>query len=291
MAGLYQRVAARGFPSAVIAGQTGVGALESQGSPQDPRHGDVTPGTPGYTTQVLPQFSPDTPADLYIPVGLGFHGLPGTLVNPDQTIATVPVSLPDGTWSRGDHAAPVPGWAPSPNYVTSEADADAMAVLRDNSTEIHGVNFGSLAQRQPNDVTDIAYTAWYSNDPGANVAQPIRGQLQGMGGYDATQGYGGGGPGEGGINAYGLGAPHVDRFQWSEPQPQPYLDPAERPFLAPQGSGSFVPTDAVQSQPYGSFLDGPSVIYSDPSAYSPPPQPATQQTTDSPAPVSTGWWS
>lgn len=292
MAGLYQRVGARGFPSSVVAGMTGAGALESQGSTADPAHGDTSNGSPGYTTQVLPQFSPDQPAELFIPVGLGFHGLPGTLVNPDQTPNTVPYSLPDGTFSRGNHAAPVPGWSPSPLYVTSEADAEQMGVMRDNSTEIHGVNFGSLdAHTQVPTQTDVRFTAWYSNDPGENVAEPVTGQLRGMAGYDATQGYGGGSTGPGGINDFGLGAPHVDRFQWSEPQPQPYLDPSERAFVAPQGAGSFVPTDAVAAQYAGTYLDAPGVIYTDPSAYTPPPDPATLSAPLAPASVSSGWWS
>lgn len=291
MPSLSQRVAARGFPSAVIAGDTGAGALESQGSPQNPVHGQAGPGSPGYTTQVLPQFQPDTPAGLYVPVGLGFPGLPGSLVNPDRTIATVTANRPDGSYSRGDHAAPVPGWAPSPLYVTSDESAEALAQVRDNSTAIHGVDFGAL-EGHTQVATDpmTARTHWYSNDPGQNVAQPVSGQLRNMGGFDATQGYGGGSTGPGGINDFGLGAPHVDRFQFSEPQPQPYLDPAERPFVVPQGGQSFVPTDAVQGQPYTSYWDSPGTIYTEPDSYTPPPDPAVNSAPLGAATVSAGWW-
>lgn len=285
MAGLYQRVQARGFPSHVAAGLTGAGALESQGSTADPRHGDVTPGTPGYTTQVLRQFQPDTPAPLSISIGLGFWGLPGTPVNPDQTPATVQTPMPDGSWSKGDHAAPVPGFA------GSESDFDALAAMHDRSVEIHSVDFGALERRiTTNEITDRKYNAWYSNDPGQNALEPVTGQLRNMAGFDATQGYGGGGTGPGGINGYGLGAPHVDRYRWSDPQPQPYLDPAERPFIAPQGGGSFIPTDAVQSKPWGSYLDGPGVIRTAPTAYNPPADPDTSSATPVAGPVSAGWW-
>lgn len=265
MAGLYSRVAARGFPSRAVAGDTGAGALESQGHGQDPAHGV---NTSGNLLQTLPGFDPDTPAPVASTILEGTWGLPGG-------------ALPDAT--PRTHAAPVSGWA------GSYADPDLYAV-RENASEIHSADFGALNRH----VTvhgvrpEPDYDIWSANEPGEAVGlQTIRGQLQAMGGRDDTQGYSL-------RNGHGFDAGHRNRIvdQGSGGQPMAYLDPAERLFVIPQASGSFTPTDAVQGPgPWWSARDGADINSTDPSAYTPPPDPATRSTGIVGGAASAGWWS
>lgn len=262
MAGLYDRVQSRGFPSSVVAGQTGAGALESQGSALDPQ--DLTLSDPSaYTT--LPGYEPEPVAGLDIPLLEGTWGISGAGTNPDRTPRT--------------HAAPSPGWAGS-------YDDPELLTVRENSARIHSVDFGALAPRMHSSaaIAEPELDIWSSNDPGENVLQPLSGQIRAMGGYDTTQGYDL-------RNRYGFDAGHRERLTASDPQPMSYLDPAERPFVVPQASGSFTPTDAYWGpEPYATYLDAGNLNATDPTAYQVPAAPTTAPAPPSGGPVGAGWW-
>jgi len=246
VAGLYGRVTARGFPSVAAAGQTGEGAAWSQGGTQDPAHGQAVSEPGKYST--LPGFPAEAVSAPQVLVDNPSWGLPGTLTEPDQTPRT--------------HAAPLPGWAGSYN------DGDALAVLHQNSMEIHGVDFGALARHtQVIDETVLPMDPSYALRSGDSIQQPVRGQLQNMGGRDIVQGYGK-------LNDYGFSDGHRARPGITGNMVMSYVDPAERALIVPQASGSYVPVDAVQGPgPYSSFWDSPGIISAEPPSYSPPAQP------------------
>jgi hypothetical protein len=268
--GLYQRVAARGFPSSVAAGMTGAGALESQGGPYDPAHGDTS--STGTTTQTLEGFRAEGAAPVAVELIEGTWGLPGTLHDPDRTPRT--------------HAAPVPEWAGNYN------DGDAMSRVREDSTLIHSVDFGALAgHTQVDGVASTPMDTWEEGGTGETAAQQLAGQIRYMGGYDGQQGYGGGADGPGGTNSHGFADVRRSYLRLTEPQPMIYIDPAERPFIVPQASGSFIPADQVQGpEPFESYWDAGDVTPDPPSAYQAPPEPETLATPLASAAVSSGWW-
>jgi hypothetical protein len=177
----------------------------------------------------------------------------------------------------------VPGWA------GSYAPSTELEAVHDNSAVIHAADFGALTRHvhvegegQGGAAPD--WDKWTSNNAGESVQQPIRGQLQAMGGRDDIQGYGL-------RNEYGFDAGHRDRIVDQTPQPMSYLDPAERPFVVPQASGGFTPTDAVQGpEGWTAGWDAGNINPDPASAYEPPPQPDTLQTPLAAAPVSSGWW-
>lgn len=261
-AGLYGRVASRGMPSWVADGYTGEGALESQGSPQDPSHGQAEVAYDRWTI-------PGQPSEYVTDLGglgviEGQQGLSGQLVDTQHS--------PEG------HAAPVAG--PVGSY-----DGLALADQQEASRIIHGADFGGPGRRNyVTEISDIPRDEWTYNEPGQNVLQPNHGQMQAMGGYDIDQGYNL-------SNGYGFNAPHVHRVTDTTPQPMSYLDPAERPFIAPQGSGSFVPTDQVWGPgAWASQLSASQVNATPPTAYDPVPDPATSTALPAGAAPSAGWW-
>lgn len=263
MAGLYARVMARGFPSVAVAGQTGAGALDSQGHPVNPAHGQ---NVSTDLKQTLPGFEPDVAAPVATPPLMGMWGLAGG-IRPDDTPRT--------------HAAPFPGFAGS-------YDDPELLQVHENSNAIHSVDFGALGRHttvhgaRPEPDWDIVY----SNDPGETVQQKIVGQLQAMGGRDDVQGYGL-------RNGHGFDAGHRKRTvdQGSGGQPMAYLDPAERLFVVPQASGSFTPTDDIQSPgPWWSGRDGTDINATDPQPYQPSPDPVSNAQPLQGAPASAGWF-
>jgi hypothetical protein len=261
--GLYGRVQSRGFPSSVAAGQTGAGSLESQGSAAAPQ--DLGLSNPSaYTT--LPGYQPESAADVGgIPLLLGTWGISGAGTVDDQTPQT--------------HAAPGPGWA------GSYSDPELLQV-HENSAAIHSVDFGALANRirSPRSINEPDVDQWSSNSAGEAALDPVTGQLRAMGGYDRIQGYNL-------SNQYGFDAGHRERTTLSAPVINAYVDPAERPFIVPQASGSFAPTDAVWGPvPGGNFLDAGNVNSTDPTSYSPPPEPALASSGPVGAPAVAGWW-
>lgn len=268
--GLYGRVQARGFPSSAVAGETGAGALESQGGPQDPAHGDSSWGPP---TSTLIGFQPEAPPPPAVTINEGFWGMPGELLDPDQTPGYGPATF-------RTHATPAPGWAGS-YYPSDELDT-----LHANSREIHAADFGGgKLWRAPDDVTELPMHPWTSNSPGsADGLAPLEGPQRVLGGKDAVQGYDL-------RNRYGFDAGHRERLEITGTVINAYLDPAERPFIVPQAAGSFTPTDAVQGpEHWVSDQHGENIAYDDPSAYQPPPEPATLSRQLSAAPASAGWF-
>jgi hypothetical protein len=263
--GLYQRVANRGFHSAVADGLTGAGALDAQGNPLPPQ--DLTDSNPAqYST--LPGFDPTPVADLSLPLLEGIWGMPGSGWNPDQTPRT--------------HAAPFPGWAGS-------QDDPELLTVHENSVAIHSVDFGALEPRitSPNGLAQPHIDQWRANEPGENVLEPVSGQLQYMGGRDDAQGYSL-------RNRYGFDAGHRDRITLSNPVVNSYLDPSERPFVVPQVTGSFRPTDAVQGpNPTADFRDAGNLNSTEPTSYVPPSDPVGQLAAapGGAGPVgAAGWW-
>lgn len=249
------------FPNEATAGQTGAGSLWSQGT----THQKLNLPANAKNVNVKSEYGQDSyPAPYsFDDTGLDFI-LPGEL-NPDRTPRT--------------HNAPVPGWAP--NYAGEE-----IAQLRINSTEVHSEDFGALVRRTnplPGDA-EPSISFDYSNNPGENNLQPVTGQLRAMGGYDRTQGYNL-------SNRFGFDAGHRKRTNFNDPQPTYSLDPAERPFIVPQGGVNAKFTDVVQGPQGGNYSwgygDGASP-YNEPSAYSPPPEPATFTGQYSEGPV-VGW--
>lgn len=262
MAGLYDRVQSRGFPSTVTAGATGAGALESQGSALAPQ--DLADSDPSqYST--LPGFQPDPVADLTTPILDGWWGLPGEVVNPDQTPRT--------------HAAPGPGWAGS-------YDSPELLQVHENSVALHSVDFGALEPRitSPNGIAQPDIDQWSANTPGESVQSPAEGQLRAWGGRDDVQGYTL-------RNRYGFDAGHRQRNTYGAEVVNTYLDPAERPFVIPQASGNFAPTDAVQGpDPVGYMRGAENINATSPSSYAPPPDTDLAAAPPVGAPAAAGWW-
>lgn len=275
MAGLYGRVSARGFPSSVAAGYTGEGALASQGGPQNPAHAVPGGGTP---TSTMTGFQPEGPPPPGVMILEGALGLPGTLLDPDQTPGYGPGEF-------RSHAAPrMPGWVGS-TRLSPEADLIATADMHQVSQAIHAQDFGGpkLADG-PYDETTLPMNPWASNDPGEAVGlAPLTGPQRVLGRGDAVQGYDL-------RNRYGFDAGHRERLEITGNVINAYLDPAERPFIVPQASGSFTPTDTVQGpERWISDQHGENVNYTAPSAYEPPPEPATLSGQLVEAVASSGW--
>jgi hypothetical protein len=261
--GVYQRVVSRGFHSAVADGVTGAGALPSQGGPLAPQTlGETETGS----TSTLPGFRPDPVAELGIQPLESIWGLSGAGASPDQTPRT--------------HAAPGPGWA------GSYSDPELLTV-HENSVAIHSVDFGALEPRitSPNGLAQPGIDQWSDNNVGESAQDSVTGQLRYMGGRDTVQGYSL-------RNRYGFDGGHRARTTLHAPVINTYLDPAERPFIVPQLTGSFLPSDTVQGpQAHGNLRSADNLNVTPPTAYSPPPDPVTELSAP-PAggPASTGWW-
>ena len=204
---IQQRAAQRGFPVFDYAGMTGQGAL------QDSTALPASAGLPNapYTN---PNVDPaSVPASLPEPqeyqLGLSLWGLSGS-VNPDNTPRT--------------HAAPF-------------ADPAALAVGDTEGT--HDPTFTGYAIRNPgssqSEVGTVA-TMRQGREQGqgstADNLQPLTGQVRSNAGYDAVQGYGGGGPGSGGVNS--PQGPHTDDMTFSgETYHNVMVSTAETEFLSP----------------------------------------------------------
>jgi hypothetical protein len=261
VAGLYARVQSRGFHSGLVDGQTGAGALDSQGHAQAPQYlGDSNPDQ--YST--LPGYQPDHVAQLGPPILEGWFGLPGG-INPDRTPRT--------------HAAPGPGWAGS-------YDDPELWQVHENSVAIHSVDFGAREPRitSPNGLAQPHVDQWSANEPGESVQSPATGQLRAWGGRDDVQGYGL-------RNRFGFDAGHRQRTTLSAPVVNAYVDPAERPFVVPEASGNFTPTDAVQGPDPVGFMRGAENLNSvPPSSYAPPPDTSLAAAPPVGGPAMAGWW-
>jgi hypothetical protein len=272
--GLYKRVAGRGFPSSVVAGMTGAGALESQGSTVDPEHGGSHTLYQGSAQQTLTGFKSEGPPDPTLVILEGVWGLSGSVYDPDQTPGYGPGEFRTHAAPRPGHAGQDHGWTPE------------MEQLHEASQEIHSQDFGALRQRTqvPNPgIVEPPIDQWTNNSPGVSAQAPLTGGQRVLGGRDAIQGYDL-------RNQYGFDAGHKDRTTIEGNVVNAYIDPSERPFIVPQASGTFKPIDEVWGpEPWASDAVPAGVTYNDPSAYSPPPEPATLDTSLVEATPSAGW--
>lgn len=221
---LQARVAARGFPVYDTGGQTGQGALQDSTAPP------AAAGLPDTAWTDPNQDPGSVPAMLPAPqeyqLGLSLWGLPAA-GNPDDTPRT--------------HAAPF-------------ADPAQLAIGDDDGT--HAPVFDGVAVR--NDVGTLAgMRQGRAGGQGstADTLQPLAGQIRSQGGYDAVQGYGGGGPGPGGVND--PQGPATDLMTFGgETYHNVIVSAGEVPFLTP-GSEQFIAT-APELPPYMPTWDSPT---------------------------------
>lgn len=227
---VQQRAAQRGFPVFDYAGMTGQGALQdatalpaSAGLPDAPY---TNPNTdPGSVPASLPQ-----PEEYQL--GLTLWGLSGSL-NPDNTPRT--------------HAAPF-------------ADPAALAVGDAEGT--HDPTFNGYAIRNPgssqSEVGTQAFIRQGRNQgqgSGETNLQPITGQIRSNAGYDAVQGYGGGGPGPGGVNT--PQGPTTDDMTFDgETYHNVMVSTAETEFLSPAATQFIV--SAPEFPAYAPSFDVPT---------------------------------
>jgi hypothetical protein len=277
---LYGRVQARGFPVPAAYSQSpeavSAAALAAHGGTADPAHGQNPWGPPPST---LRGFQPEGAAPPGVEV-LGDIPGPGSPSDPDQSPGYGP-----GTFRT--HAAPWPGWA------GSYAPSDDLDILHANSRSIHAADFGGrkLSQFQGdasgNGADYLPMNPSGTEDYGASSQAPLSGAARVLGGLDSVQGYGGGGHGPGGVNANGFSAVKARHQNITGNVVNAYLDPADRPFYVPQGSGSYIPTDAVSGpEPFSSFIAADGLSYNAPSPYQPSPEP---ETLGQPLPAATAW--
>lgn len=175
-ASIYARAASRGFPVFDFSGQTGQGALQDATAPPP------AAGLPTGSWTDPNQDPGSIPAQLPMPEAYALMtpmwGLPGS-VNPDDTPT--------------NHAAPM-------------VDPALLAIGINEGTK--GPVFNGVALRDPrsgqSEVGSLAQMDQGRNQGHGSTAdtlQPLTGQIRSQAGYDAVQGYGGGGPGPGGVNS------------------------------------------------------------------------------------------
>jgi hypothetical protein len=219
------RAAARGFPVYDAGGQTGQGALPDSTAPPAAAGLPDAPWTdpntdPGSVPATLP------PPQEY-QLGLTLWGLPGA-GNPDDTPRS--------------HAAPF-------------ADPALLAAGIDEGT--HSALFDGVAVR--GDVgTEAAMRQGRQGGQGstADTLQPLAGQIRSQGGYDAVQGYGGGGPGPGGVND--PQGPATDLMTFGgETYHNVIVSAGEVPFLS-AGGDQFIASGAAEFPAYMPSFDSPT---------------------------------
>lgn len=224
---VYQRAAGRGFPVYDVSGQSGQGRLQDATAP---------PGRAGLPSASWtdPEQDPGSvPATLTLPevyvLGGSLYGLPGAL-NPDNTPRTHAAPFADPTIPRGDYYA--------------EAEA------------AHAGVFTGVAERQP--VTNGVMRERREGGQGstADTLEHVTGQLRSNAGFDAVQGYGGGGPGPGGVND--PQGPATDLTVWrGETYTNVFVSAREVPLLVADAD-QFIAT-APELPPYVAMYDGGDV--------------------------------
>lgn len=229
---VYARAAARGFPAIDFGGQTGVGRTASWGggvlswqdhgrSGAETRGYDLSAGQSSRVFGTAAQQS-DTGAEWIndAPLwGLGGETRPDELPRTQSddleplgprlpASGTLNFEQYDGGVQMPTHAAPFPNLP-----MDSPWDHSQQILYFEEENEVHGVNFGG--HRQRNDIPQVRQIPGWShlpvNDPGSTNLQPLTGPIRAQAGLDAVQGYGGGGPGPGGVN---------DAHQWGYWQDQ-----------------------------------------------------------------------
>jgi hypothetical protein len=205
------RAAARGFPVWDYGGQTGQGALPDSTARPATAGLPVAPwrdpnSDPGSVPAVLP------PPQEY-QLGLTMWGLPAA-ANPDNTPRT--------------HAAPM-------------ADDARLAAGEDDGT--HAPVFTGVAERQPQTSGHMRQGRTGGQGSTADTLQPLTGQIRAQAGYDAVQGYGGGGPGPGGVNDPQGPATDLTTFggEVYRGSAGTFVSAGEVPFLT-AGADQFIPS-------------------------------------------------
>lgn len=227
---IYARAAGRGFPVWDASGQTGQGALQDSTAPAPvtglPTATWTDPNTdPGSVPAVLP------PPEMEL-LGLTLWGLGGS-PNPDDT-------------SRS-HAAPM-------------TDPALLAMGEDGGT--HAPVFTGAALMNPGSGQSEVGTLTrmrQGRDQGqgstADNLEPLSGQIRSNAGMDAVQGYGGGGPGPGGVNDPQGPVTDVMTFG-GQTYTNVMVQAAEVPFLSADAV-QFIVT-APEFPPYAPSFDGPT---------------------------------
>lgn len=223
-ASVYQRASQRGFPVFDYGGQTGQGALPDSTAPPPaaglPSAAWTDPNTdPGSIPAALP------PPQEYV-LGLSLWGLPGA-PNPDNTPQT--------------HAAPL---------------ADPAELAAGEGTDLHQSPFTGVEVRHHPGTKLIRRQGRVGGQgSSADTLQPLTGQIRSNAGKDAVQGYGGGGPGPGGVNS--VQGPTTDLTTWDgETYHNVFVSAAEVPLLVPSAD-QFIAT-APELPPYAPTFDAPT---------------------------------
>lgn len=222
---LQQRVAARGFPVFDTSGQSGQGALQ-----------DSTAAPPAAGLPQAPWINPNQdlasqpaqvpPPEIYV-LGGTMWGLPAA-ANPDDTPRTHAAPFADPTLPVGEYYA--------------EADA------------AHAAMFTGVAERQPVSLAHMRESRQGGQGSSADNLQHLTGQIRTNAGLDAVQGYGGGGPGPGGVNSEQ--GPLTDLTQWPGETYTTFINAAEVPFLVAE-TDQFIAT-APELPPYSPTFDSPT---------------------------------
>lgn len=183
---VQERVAARGFPVFDISGQSGQGALPDSTLPSGQLTGQPTAAwtDPNVDLASVPATIP--PPEEYV-LGQVLWGLPGA-AKPDDTPRThaAPIADPTLAWQDGARKN-------SAGIEAYNAELEAA----------HGPVFDGVSiRRHPGTLPQFPFRQDTAQGSPAGPLQPLTGQIRAMGGYDAVQGYGGGGDGPGGTNAH-----------------------------------------------------------------------------------------
>jgi hypothetical protein len=221
------RAAGRGFPVFDRSGQSGQGALPDSSAPP-PRTGLPTGQwtDPNTDPASVPASMP--PPEEYV-LGLSMWGLPAA-ANPDDTPRS--------------HAAPF---------------ADPAALAAGEGGDLHAAVFNGPAERRPVTLPTMRQSRDGGQGSSADTLQPLTGQVRSNAGYDAVQGYGGGGPGPGGVNS--VQGPATDLTVWGgETYHNVTVSAAEVPFLT-AGADQFIAT-APELPPYMPTYDVPTASVS-----------------------------
>jgi hypothetical protein len=217
------RAARRGFPVFDFAGQSGQGALQDATAPPAVAGLPTAPWTdPNTDPASVPAAMP--PPEAYV-LGASLWGLPGA-ANPDNTPHT--------------HAAPL---------------ADPALLADGEGFDLHAGLFTGVAERQPWTQPSMAQDRVEGQGSIADTLQPLTGQIRVNAGYDAVQGYGGGGPGPGGVNE--PQGPVTDEMMFGGyTYHNIMVSAAEVPFLVPDAV-QFI-ASAPELPPYAPTWDAPT---------------------------------
>lgn len=224
---LYARVAARGFPVFDLGGQSGQGTL-----PDSTQPGNSGPGEPSGTWTAPNVDTGSVATGLAAPaefISGGLWGLSGAM-NPDLTPRT--------------HAAPFADPTLPVGLYYEEADA-AHAFTLGGPEERR--NVGTVKQFRLEHLT--------ASGGSASDQQPITGPMRALAGYDAVQGYGGGGDGPGGVN--GTMPLTVDQRSYPGELYRAFVDAAEVDMVVPEAA-QFIPNEPSMFPWRGGLFNSPT---------------------------------